>query len=175
MQYLIFLLLFFSITSYAALYQSQDNQGNTTYSDQPLPGSTEVTQPNAATITRTNTTTATPIKPVNTANTSVTYKTFAFITPQDQGTIQNQPDITVKLSIEPALQAGDKVQLMLDGKPWGNPEASASINMHLVERGVHTLAAVLLDKNQKTIKETATITIYVHRASALFNPSGKQI
>ncbi len=173
MRYVLFLLLFITFNSDAAIYQQQDPQGNITYSDVPLSGSKTVTQPqsNTSTITQTPSTPNVSLKKPTTPNANSVYNNFSISIPQDQATIQNQPEFTVKLALEPSLQNGDKIQVILDGQPWGTPEASTAINMPLVDRGSHQLSARIIDKNQQVIKETQTITIYVHHASALNKPA----
>ena len=175
MKYFISLLFFITLNGYAQVYEQQDQQGNTTYSDLPLQASKEVSaqssSTNTSTITSTNTTSSLPIKKLTVENKNHLYNTFSITTPKNQETIQNQPLIPVKLKLDPKLQEGDRIQLMLDGKPWGNPEANNEINMSLVDRGTHQLSAVIFDKNQTVIKQSETITIYVHHASKLNKPS----
>ena len=92
------------------------------------------------------------------------YLSFSIESPLDQETIQNQPNITVKLSIKPDLQENDKIQIYLDGKPWGLAQASTQIDLGRLERGMHQLHAEIIDKEMRFLRKSAVITIYVHYA-----------
>ena len=155
----------------ADIYMQQDAHGNVTYSDTPLPNGKkiEVSETNTSSELNTpSTVTATEIQAVkaNPANQNdLSYQTFLILSPKDQETFQNQPIIPVTVSIAPQLKKGHKVQIYLDGQPYGDALAAKNFELHEIERGIHQLAAVLLDANNKIIKESNTITIYVHRAS----------
>lgn len=90
---------------------------------------------------------------------------FMINSPKDQDTLYNQPIITIDIKIEPKLEEGEKIQLLFDGAPKGPPVASTQIALENVDRGTHQIAAALLDKNNQVIKQTDTITIYVHHTS----------
>jgi len=60
------------------------------------------------------------------------------------------------------LQKGDKVQLYLDGNAAGSPAPSLTFNLSSVERGKHEIRAVLLDRNNNMVRQTNTITVFVH-------------
>jgi hypothetical protein len=62
------------------------------------------------------------------------------------------------------LQSGDKVQLMVDNKPAGEAVAGTSGILPWIERGAHQVSAVIIDANQKVIKSSNSITIYIQRA-----------
>src|SRR5690349_3704948 len=112
MKYFILLLFFITLNGYAQVYEQQDQQGNTTYSDLPFQGSKEVTvqsSENTSTITNTNTTSNLPLKKPAVENNNHNYNTFSISTPQNQETIQNQPVIPVKFDLDPALQPGDRI------------------------------------------------------------------
>src|SRR5437588_8336323 len=64
------------------------------------------------------------------------YSTFMIVSPKDQETIQNQPVIPVEITTEPKLQDGDRIQLLLDGKFWGEPAPSTHFEMVQVNRGI---------------------------------------
>ena len=102
-----------------------------------------------------------------------TYSTFAITSPKDGATFQNQPAIPVVMSVEPNMLGGDKIQLMLDGKPSGVPTATFYQELGLVERGTHSLSAVILNKADQPIKQSNAVTIYVHRASVINSPARK--
>lgn len=177
MRYLILvLLLLTSLPCISSIYMQKDSDGDVTYTDIPLnnaqpislsPTNSVPSTTPPATAPANNTTTTTSVA-TEEEKTEVTYKTFAIISPVNNDTIQNQPIITVKIAIEPELRAGDTIQVYLDGKAWGTPVSSTSIDLTNVERGEHTLSAKLFDNTQNMLKQTEAIKIFVHRASANF-------
>jgi hypothetical protein len=173
MRFLILIsLLVFSIICSAEIYMTTDKNGNILYSDAPAKGAEKIILPDAAlptpatiapTIPTMNTAEKTPKTPSETSQ-NVPYTKFIIGVPTDKETITNQPTIPVVFLIDPDLQKGDTIQLYLDGTPIKSPEAKTSFELTNIERGTHQLSAALLDSNSNTIKETQTITIYIHYA-----------
>ena len=183
---------------YAAVYKGVDANGNVTYSDTPSNGAIEIApsavnevpstlegeakgvpaksneasqdQKNLPMLDKTKETVLTP--ETNTSAQAKNYALFAIEKPRDQETIQNQPTFTVEMKIDPVLKPGDKIQLILDGKPVGQPEANMQIDLVNVSRGTHHLYAVLIDERNTVVRRSNEITIFVHRASIL-NPPNK--
>lgn len=176
---LIFLFIFFSASAYADLYKTVGPDGSISYSDVPSKGAVEFTPPPINEVPTTlppKTQSGQSVMPSESQNdmgANANYTAFAIQSPTDQATIQNQPEFPVELKVEPSLQAGDKIQLVLDGQPVGSPEASTRITISNVNRGTHQLSAILLDRGNKIIKRTASITIFVHRASILNNTGAR--
>ncbi|MDR3491225.1 MAG: DUF4124 domain-containing protein [Gammaproteobacteria bacterium] len=162
---ILFLLLIYPYSlQAAAVYESVDNNGNTIYSDSP--------SPNAKQLEITPTQTAQPIinnvQPKEKKSVEIIaheknkpYTKFSLTAPHDEDTFQNQRDIPVEVSIEPKLQKGDKVQLLLDGHPNGDAVESTTLHLLQPERGSHTVSVALLDENQKVLMQTNSITIFV--------------
>lgn len=174
MIFLFILISFASFVCHGAVYMEKDKFGNITYSDTPLPNGTkidvpEVTQETSegSNVTSVTTTTSTEENAVVAENILVhkDYVVFLIQSPVDQATIQNQATIPVDIKIDPPLQEGDKILLLLDNKPYGAPAASTRFELADVERGTHQLSAVLLDANQRVIKESNSVIIYVHRVT----------
>lgn len=169
------LLLLFTIDCHAEIYQQQDVDGHTIYSDIPLNNNAQKLNSPASlksssgASSQTTTTVATPseTQPSLATPKSIkqSYKVFLIAAPKDQETIQNQPVIPVKIDIDPPLQEGDKIQLFLDGKPWKDAVASTELQLAEVDRGIHQLSASLIDANKIVLKQSGSITIYVHHAS----------
>jgi len=166
------ILLLTVLNAQAGVYMTTDPNGNVSYSDLQAYGSSEV----ATTPSNTTSVTTPPVLPKVEAEVKkpelkisapdqVTYSVFNIESPKDQETIQNQPIFKVTIKLEPALQAGDKIQLVLDQNPYGNPTSDLQIEMVNVDRGEHRLYAVLLDARNTVIKRSNEITIFIHRAS----------
>lgn len=170
--------------AYAAIYMQKETNGVTTYSDAPLgKNATIIPSPNINENTTTSVVTTPETKPLSPStsapnmkqptqtaspDTRKPYIHFILISPKNQETIQNQASFTVTLNIEPPLQEGDTVQVLLDGKSWGQPVHDSHITMSEIDRGQHEIYAVLLDRDQKIIKQSNPITIFVQRIGTNF-------
>lgn len=167
--YLTFLLLIISFDCSADVYTEVDKNGTTVFSDVPLSDkSKRITELNQ-TSTVESATSATTEQPTGTKSTrkkeiKKPYTTFVMSSPVDQATIQNQPTISVAMNVQPALQAGDKIQIYLDGIPWGAPLASTNFSFPAPDRGTHTISAKLIDSNGITLNQTNAVTVYIHHA-----------
>jgi hypothetical protein len=170
--YLFCLLLCFSLTSYATIYEETDKNGDITFTDVPTGSAAKkvdiangnVTQLPAPTpppdITN-NPATATSAK----AGATGAYSTFLITSPTDQFTFQNQRDIPVEVKLDPELKKGDTIRLFVDGAPVGSPFNNTHLSIKQLDRGTHKIYAVLLDENQSQLKQSNAVTIYVHYAS----------
>lgn len=187
---LLFLLLNM-VVCHAAIYMQTDKNGNTVYSDTPFGHAQRMELPSGNQVSPSKVilpvavpvstkpgpsegplldTTVVPVEQL----THQPYVTFYINSPKDQESIQNQPVIPVEITLEPKLQQGDTVQLVLDEKLAGHPVESTHLELNQIDRGVHQLYAIILDSNQKITNKTKSITIYVHRVNINFRPSASQ-
>ncbi len=180
MRFLIALILLLSpLLSLADIYMEKNANGVPSYSDEPIGSNSVKVDKNQLNQTTSSIGTSAPPPtpnasskpgtPLNEIYNKKPYTIFAFSNLFDQATIQNQPIIPVDLNINPPLQEGDKIQLYLDGTLFG---AGATTHFDIpytspggITRGAHTLRASIVDKNNQVLKETNTITIFVHQAS----------
>lgn len=168
MRYILLLLLMMTNIAFADnVYKQLDANGNVVYSDKPL-------DKNATPVGNLNAN----IAPSNTSDQNDTqesketpatpsdkpYTRFTIVSPADEESIQNQPTLTIKFDIDPALKKGDKIQAYLDGNRWDQPFPSNILTFTTPERGTHSVYGELLDKNSHPIMRTKSITIYVHQA-----------
>lgn len=164
--FMIVFFILFSFFCYAAIYKQVDQNGNTIYSDVPIHSNAKainLPETGSTTTTKSNETKTPIAQQIPVIKFKKPYTVLMITSPKDQETIQNQPIIPVDLKIEPALQEGDKIQIYLDGKPVGQPQAGTHIELSLIDRGSHQLYASLIDSSQTTLKQSNVITIYVHR------------
>jgi hypothetical protein len=172
-----YLLLLSSVSAAAdTIYKQTDNNGNIVYTDTPQKNTQTIIIPSETTPSISSAPAAppahtsavigapTPATGDTATETRVTYTTFALISPADQETFQNQRLIPVKVLIEPKLQTGDKTQLYVDGKPYGDPAEGSDLTVNQLDRGSHTLSAVIVDTGNLILKSTNTITINVQYA-----------
>lgn len=102
-------------------------------------------------------------------NQPVVYKRFAIETPAHDATIRdNSGNVTVTLALEPALATdqGHTLSLLLDGNLVAQGGTATSVNLQAVDRGSHTLEALLVDLQGKTLRRTAPVLFHLMRHSA---------
>jgi len=128
------------------LWKWKDANGVTQYSDRPVPGATKVemytstpAQP-AAPAARP----AVPAKPGAAA--AVQYQSLEICQPENgESFFGADATVNVRMRSEPSLAAGDRLLLFLDGKLVEGASNGYEHTLANLERGVHSLAAVILD------------------------------
>jgi hypothetical protein len=166
------LMLIASLNHAATVYQQTDDNNNTTYSDTPAKNAKviEIPQENSISsipktiLTKPTSGTSTKISEEPAAEERKPYTSFKITDPYDNQTFQNQRQIPVQVTIEPELQKGDTVQLYLDGNPNGQAVEGSALQLKQVDRGTHTISAVIFDKNKTIVRSTNTITVYIQYA-----------
>jgi hypothetical protein len=130
------------------LWTWKDANGVTQYSDRPVPGAkrveltTSAPAPSAAAPTAARTTTS--AKPATSA--AVQYQSLEIWQPENGETFFGaDATVNVRMRSEPSLAANDRLLLYLDGKLIEGAANSYEHTLANLERGVHSLAAVILD------------------------------
>lgn len=94
------------------------------------------------------------------------YDEFAIASPtEEEGIRSNDGNITLRLTLQPALQGGHAIAVTMDGSPIGTG-GSTTIQMTNLPRGGHTVQASILDAQGKQVAQTEPVTFYVLRAAA---------
>jgi hypothetical protein len=131
------------------LWKWKDANGVTQYSDRPVPGATKVEMytaappPDAAPAARPASPT-TPAKPGSAA--AVRYQSLEIWQPANgESFFGADASVNVRMRSEPDLASGDRLLLYLDGKLVEGAANSYEHTLSNLERGVHSLAAVILD------------------------------
>ena len=96
------------------------------------------------------------------------YTAFSIVSPTNEQSIWNNPDLEVKLSLKPSLNTVKKhvIWLLLDGEQLVDNSESLSIPTGRLLRGEHKLQAQVRDSKGKVIIKTKTIVVYIHNSSA---------
>ncbi len=148
------------------VYKGIDKQGNIIYSDKPLEGGEKITITPPPPITMPalkETQTTTKVAPEE-----VSYK-LSITSPQNQQTFTNDiTTIPVTLSLTPNLQAGDRINLIVNGQPFGEYSQDLTFTLKDFPRGAYTVNAVITsEKDPSTIKaQSDSVTFYQQRAIA---------
>lgn len=99
------------------------------------------------------------------------YTEFRITSPDDDAAIRdNAGNVNVDLSLKPALRSGDEIDLLLDGQSVGGGKKTA-ITLTQMDRGTHSLQAVVKDSSGKVVARSNTVTFTLQRRSAILQPA----
>ena len=94
------------------------------------------------------------------------YTGFSITNPtNDQGVRANDGNVTIHMSIQPALQSGHMIVLNVDGEDGKSSNATSDLTMELenMSRGLHTIIAIVVDKDGNDLIKTAPVSFNVLR------------
>ncbi|GLQ33499.1 DUF4124 domain-containing protein [Litoribrevibacter albus] len=97
-------------------------------------------------------------------NATSRYSSVTIDSPEHEANIQGSAgSFTVAVSSNPALKKGDKYQLLIDGKALGAPTNLTQFNVQNINRGEHSIAVQILDKQGENVITSPSITVFIHR------------
>lgn len=151
------------------IYKHVDEDGNVTYTDEPIEGAErlESTEPESVYRFRTPdrldvSGQAEPQEP------EAPYRSVRILQPRPEGTVRdNRGIVEVRVGTEPQLRQGDAVEYILDGEARGDPGPELTRRLTGVHRGEHQIRARIVDGNGETVAESEPVTFYMHQASRL--------
>jgi hypothetical protein len=169
MRYLFITLVLSSIcpSVSAEIYRWKDDAGNIVFSDTPRPGA-EIVEISEPTIVPAGPTDIGP-RPGPDGG-ALPYESVTIESPGSEETIrENVANVAVAVASEPLLQTayGHKLQLFLDGQPFGPPGTSTGYTLPNVDRGSHTLEVAVLAPDGRELKRSAATTFFVHKHSII--------
>ena len=101
---------------------------------------------------------------------SATYS-CTVVQPSNDATFQNTGTVSFAAQASPAPANGDQMVLLLDGAKVPNfPSSGGSVTLDSVDRGQHTVQAVVQDSTGKAICQSTPVTFTVMQTSVL-NPA----
>jgi hypothetical protein len=163
--------------SAAELWRWKDADGVTHYSDRPVPGAERIdvqtTQlsSGAASASTPAASQASPVPPAVTK-----YTRCAVAAPMNDEVFNVQDPVNARVDIEPALQAGHRLQVLMNGSAFaGWPSNQFAYTMNLY-RGSYTLNVRVVDANGRMLCAGSPITFHVRQPSLLApgrRPAGK--
>ena len=158
----------------ATVYRWVDENGVTHYSDQPHENAEKVQ------VAAPQTFKATPVprasaQPVQQARTAGPTYQCQVVAPADNDTFPNAHSVGTSVQVTPSVQQnGDQVFLLLDGARVPDfPTQGGSFTISPIDRGQHTLQAVVQDANGKVVCQSANVSFTVLQPSVL-NPAAPQ-
>ena len=154
----------------ATVYKWVDENGVTHYSDQPHENAQKVTvqQPQTYPATRGLYSSQNQHDPPKAPSTAYT---CSVVQPVKDDTFQNTSAVSFAAQSSPAPGGGDQMVLLLDGSKVPNfPSSGGSVTLESVDRGQHTVQAVVQDPSGKALCQSAPVTFTVLQTS-LLNPA----
>jgi hypothetical protein len=153
----------------ATVYKWVDENGVVHYSDQPHENAEKVQVAAPQTYTPTHINSPRSSSPAPTSNNA--YQSCEVVQPANEETFPNAESVSAAVQVNPAPRGGDQVVLLMDGNPVPNfPRAGGSVTISPVDRGTHSLRAVVQDSGGKVLCESPSVTFNVTQPSTL-NPN----
>jgi len=155
------------------VYRSVDADGNVTFTDQPpTPGeeaeAVEIREPAsfsapAPVATDEETWSAEGEAGEDFDQAPFVYTGLAIVAPAaDEGVRENAGNVTVIAAVEPELQPGHEIEVLLDGEAIAGA-AGTSVVLTDIERGSHTLEARIVDESGAILISSAPSTFHMLR------------
>lgn len=170
-------LIFCPLITLATVYQGTDAQGNTIFSDQPIPGGKPVILNSVQTyqpaVPKTEIPSATESQTSNPKQAS--YKSLQIVSPQnDEAIRQNEGIVVIQAQSIPNLMEGHSYVLLLDHNRAGKPQTSPTFVLTNVDRGTHSVQVQIVDSSEQVMIQSPSITFhllrYVIQSAPMINP-----
>jgi hypothetical protein len=164
------LLIFSLIASHAAsagLYKGLDAEGNVVYSDTPFEEAEKFTPPPLSVMDKPKLAPSSKTD-VEQKPAEFKYLSFDIVSPTNNQTIRNEPDVTVTLNLKPGLNSeeGHSIWMLVDGDPVIKKSQDLTLKLGRLERGAHKLQAQVRDQQGKIIVRTRESVVFIHQTSA---------
>ena len=170
MKQLVFAYLLLCVSDVATaldIYRWKNDEGHFVYSDTPLEGAEKVEIGEIMVV---------PAHPLPTSSeratvklAAVPYKSLEITNPADEQTLRDNsnPSVSVVVSVKPRLQTkfGHELQLLFDGDEFGAPVSSLRFTLDAVERGSHSLQALVVESDGRIFERSPISTFFIHKQS----------
>lgn len=159
------LLLSLALPASAQIYKYIDANGNTVFTNQPPEGvnaeSIELPQTNTVEMQAPRT----PPPQASPEAQAAPYRILQLTgLPDEQAMRANNGTFSVGVRLEPALAAGHRLRLLLDGQPYGAASSATRLQLTNVDRGEHSLAVEVLS-GERSLQQSETLTFTVQRVN----------
>ena len=146
------------------MWMWKDANGVVHYSDVPGPGAKKVgidvapAQPDTAPARQATPPPGAEQEPVQ----ATSYESLQIVSPANEASYFDADALVdVQIESDPALMDGDTLHLYLDGKRVGNSGDATSYSLSSIDRGAHTLVAVIFDAQAKEKIRSAQVVFFM--------------
>lgn len=160
------LLLLAPLTLVAEIYKSVDSDGNVIYTDISSPEAELIPEPTPNTVQMPKP--APPAEKKGKSDKDTVYTSLQIVSPAVDETIHSNPGIlSISLALTPELniKAGDNVNILIDGQVLIKNSASLSAQIPDINRGSHRIQAVVANKEGATLIKSTEVQVFMQRQS----------
>ena len=145
------------------VYMTVDENGNPTFTDQPVEGSEKIEVRDVTTIPAPRN-----VPPPRRSSEPVEiYSHMAVINPkQDETYFRSEGDLQISVSISPQLRSSDSIVYYLDGQSVHTGKTT-SLSIAEMDRGTHSVRVAVVNSNGDELKSSQTVTFHLRQASVL--------
>jgi len=168
------LILLFALTAGAAYgapaWRWVDANGQVHYSDQPVPGATQIELSGAQTFgssqRQSSSTAERPGGPTKATGPAQSYRTFNIVSPRQQETLWNVGAVVnVQVELDPPLAPNHVLDVYVDGQRRNLNSTGTDLALEGIYRGVHTIQAVVVDQSGAEVIRSLATTFMVQQTS----------
>ncbi len=161
------------------VFRSRAPDGSIIFTDEPQPGTQRLEIQPVISIpvpdSETGTKAGTPDKKTD-RHIQAQYQSLVVVIPGDDEAIRdNAGNVTISYDSTPPLniRRGHTLRILLDGKVVQPHLSGMTVHLTKVDRGSHTLSAVIIDDRGEKLIQSPVTRFHLRRFSKLFNRGGK--
>lgn len=168
MHKLLFLAVFIlPLTATGGIYKSVDDKGNVSYSDEPSPGAVEIKKREIPTMPSVVPEVDLESDTDTEADDDALYSSIEIVNPEPESSVRdNAGNLSVSVALQPSLKETHSIMITLDGEEVANSR-SPVFQFQNLDRGTHTLTAIIVNAEGNEVQRSSTITFTMQRHSEL--------
>lgn len=162
------ILLSLAMPAQAEVYKTVTPDGQVVYSDTPTTGARPMNVPEITTYAPPPLPVLAPVQRPD--EITAVYDSFEVDSPGDESTVRDSVgNIEMLVTLQPGLivKQGHRIEYYDNGKQHGRPTVDTRKVFTSLDRGEHTLSAVVIDENGQQLISTRPVTVYLHKPSIL--------
>ncbi|HET9388775.1 MAG TPA: DUF4124 domain-containing protein [Steroidobacteraceae bacterium] len=157
----------FTTAAATTVYKWVDDNGVVHYSDQPHENAQKVQlkAPQTYSAPKIDEDVSSPTRP---AQPGPAYKSCQISQPTNDQMFTNTATVTAGVNLQPAARPGDQLVVTLDGQRVpGVPPEGGPFTISPVDRGTHSLQAIVQDSRGQAVCQSQSVTFHVRQPSAV--------
>jgi len=146
----------------AALYKGLDPEGKVIYSDKPFDAAEKFQPPPISSVGKLDGKDEKNATDEEKAA-EFRYLDFDIVTPSNNQAIRHDTEVIVSLYLKPGINTkkGHSIWLLVDGEPRIEGSQNLSLELGILDRGIHQLQAQIRDSEGEIVASTRTAVVYV--------------